>query len=82
MHRLRQAPRQQRQRRRTRLTREFRQRSTSALGQRARPTGATRQQAPLGRPGAVDEVAGVIAFLVSPEASYMTCTTLDVSGGR
>ncbi|HET7387094.1 MAG TPA: SDR family oxidoreductase [Nocardioidaceae bacterium] len=37
---------------------------------------------PLGRPGAADEVAGAIAFLVSPDASYMTGTTLDVSGGR
>ena len=36
----------------------------------------------LGRPGTVDEVAAVIAFLVSDGASYVTGTTVDVSGGR
>jgi NAD(P)-dependent dehydrogenase (short-subunit alcohol dehydrogenase family) len=37
---------------------------------------------PLGRPGTADEVAAVIAFLISDGASYVTGTTLDVSGGR
>ncbi|MGI3780895.1 MAG: SDR family oxidoreductase, partial [Janthinobacterium lividum] len=37
---------------------------------------------PLGRPGTADEVAAVVAFLVSDDASYVTGTTLDVSGGR
>ncbi|MEV5961323.1 SDR family oxidoreductase [Kribbella sp. NPDC051952] len=37
---------------------------------------------PLGRPGKADEVAEVIAFLASARASYMTGTTVDVSGGR
>lgn len=37
---------------------------------------------PLGRPGEAQEVAEVIAFLASDRASYMTGTTIDVSGGR
>lgn len=37
---------------------------------------------PLGRPGSAEEVAAVIVFLVSDAASYITGTTLDVSGGR
>ena len=37
---------------------------------------------PLGRPGGPEEVAAAIAWLMSPAASYVTGTTLDVSGGR
>ena len=37
---------------------------------------------PLGRPGKPDEVAEVIAFLASDRSSYMTGTTVDVTGGR
>jgi NAD(P)-dependent dehydrogenase (short-subunit alcohol dehydrogenase family) len=37
---------------------------------------------PMGRPGTADEVAAVIAFLASDQASYITGATLDVSGGR
>ncbi|MGW1347017.1 SDR family oxidoreductase [Kribbella sp. NPDC002412] len=37
---------------------------------------------PLGRPGKPEEVAALIAFLASDRSSYMTGTTLDVSGGR
>ena len=36
---------------------------------------------PLGRMGEADEIAGVIAFLASDEASYITGTSLPVSGG-
>lgn len=37
---------------------------------------------PLGRPGTVDEIASMIAWLCSPEASYVTGAIFDVSGGR
>jgi len=37
---------------------------------------------PLGRPGRAEEVAAAIAWLASDQASYVTGTTLDVSGGR
>jgi NAD(P)-dependent dehydrogenase (short-subunit alcohol dehydrogenase family) len=34
------------------------------------------------RAGTADEVASTIAWLCSPEASYVTAALLDVSGGR
>ena len=37
---------------------------------------------PLGRPGEPQEVANAIAWLMSDQASYVTGTTLEVSGGR
>lgn len=37
---------------------------------------------PMRRPGTAGEVAAAIGWLVSPEASYVTGTLLDVSGGR
>jgi NAD(P)-dependent dehydrogenase (short-subunit alcohol dehydrogenase family) len=36
---------------------------------------------PLGRPGKVEEIASAVLFLVAPEASYVTGTTLVVDGG-
>ena len=38
--------------------------------------------APLGRPGEAEEVARVILWLASEEASYMSGALVDVSGGR
>jgi 2-hydroxycyclohexanecarboxyl-CoA dehydrogenase len=35
---------------------------------------------PLGRTATVDEVAGVIAFLSSDDAAYLTGTTIDING--
>ena len=36
---------------------------------------------PLGRPGRPEEVAAVVAFLCSDEASYVSGTTVEVTGG-
>jgi NAD(P)-dependent dehydrogenase (short-subunit alcohol dehydrogenase family) len=37
---------------------------------------------PMGRVGSADEVAAAIVWLLSSDASFVTGTTVDVSGGR
>jgi NAD(P)-dependent dehydrogenase (short-subunit alcohol dehydrogenase family) len=37
---------------------------------------------PIGRPGRVEEVAALVHYLVSPEASFTTGQCYDISGGR
>jgi 3-oxoacyl-[acyl-carrier protein] reductase len=39
------------------------------------------KRVPLGRIGTTEEIAGVVVFLCSDRASYMTGATVDVSGG-
>jgi NAD(P)-dependent dehydrogenase (short-subunit alcohol dehydrogenase family) len=38
-------------------------------------------QIPLGRPATPEEIAGVVAFLCSDEAAYLTGAAIDVNGG-
>ena len=39
------------------------------------------ERIPLKRPGSVEDVAGVVAFLCSPDSDYITGQTLNVDGG-
>jgi NAD(P)-dependent dehydrogenase (short-subunit alcohol dehydrogenase family) len=39
-------------------------------------------QVPMQRPGTADEVAQAVVWLLSDAASYVTGTTMNVSGGR
>ena len=38
-------------------------------------------ETPVGRPGSADDIAAAVAYLVSPEASFVTGETLHVNGG-
>jgi 3-oxoacyl-[acyl-carrier protein] reductase len=40
-----------------------------------------RSEVPLGRIGTVDDIAGIVALLVSPRGRYITGTTMPVDGG-
>jgi 3-oxoacyl-[acyl-carrier protein] reductase len=44
-------------------------------------TAALTQQIPLGRLGQPEDIAHAVAFLASPQAGYITGTTLHVNGG-
>lgn len=39
------------------------------------------ERVPLGRAGEPDDIGGVVAWLFGPEASYLTATTIRVTGG-
>jgi NAD(P)-dependent dehydrogenase (short-subunit alcohol dehydrogenase family) len=45
------------------------------------PRRVPRPAIPMGRPGDAREIAAVIAFLASPDASYLTGASLVVDGG-
>ena len=36
---------------------------------------------PMGRPGSVEDVAGMVAYLAGPDAAFVTGQTLSVNGG-
>ncbi len=55
----------------TDMTRELGEQQTAAL----------MQQIPLGRLGLPEDIAAAVAFLASPQAGYITGTTLHVNGG-
>ncbi len=42
---------------------------------------AAAQAVPLGRIGTVDDCAGAVSYLVSPQAAYITGNVIDVNGG-
>lgn len=48
---------------------------------RAAAGGAYRERIPLGRHGSPEDVAGVVAFLASDDAAYITGQTVAVDGG-
>jgi 3-oxoacyl-[acyl-carrier protein] reductase len=52
---------------------------TGALGESQRE--ALLRQVPLGRLGSPEDVAYAVAFLASPQASYISGETLHVNGG-
>jgi 3-oxoacyl-[acyl-carrier protein] reductase len=52
---------------------------TRVLGEEQ--TAALLQQIPVGRLGAAADIAHAVAFLASPQAGYITGTTLHVNGG-
>lgn len=52
---------------------------TKALNEQQ--SAAILQQIPLGRLGAAEEIAAAVAFLASPQAGYITGSTLNVNGG-
>jgi NAD(P)-dependent dehydrogenase (short-subunit alcohol dehydrogenase family) len=54
----------------------------TAMGARVPETAKQRALASaLGRAGEPEEIASVVDFLVSDAASFVTCTTIEVSGG-
>ena len=59
----------------------IRQRRSPDLSAEAFFSALAEQEVPLGRFGDVTEVSGIIAFLASDRASYLTGTSIDVAGG-
>ncbi|HBT0959559.1 TPA: SDR family oxidoreductase, partial [Klebsiella pneumoniae] len=40
------------------------------------------QKIPLGRPGRLTEIADLVIWLASDKASYITGTTINITGGK
>ena len=57
--------------------------ATDMIGQDTPEERATREKTiPLGRVGEPQEIAGVVSFLMGPDASYITGQTIHVNGGQ
>jgi len=59
----------------------IRQRRSPNLSAEEFFTSMASTEVPLGRFGEVSEVSGIVAFLASDRASYLTGTSIDVAGG-
>lgn len=59
----------------------IRQRRSPELSSEEFFAGLAAEEVPLGRFGRGDEVSGIVAFLASDRASYLTGTSIDVGGG-
>jgi 3-oxoacyl-[acyl-carrier protein] reductase len=55
------------------------QRLTQEIGDERRKR--MEQRIPMGRAGSVEEVAGLVVALCTPEMGYVTGATLDINGG-
>jgi NAD(P)-dependent dehydrogenase (short-subunit alcohol dehydrogenase family) len=54
---------------------------TDMLGPYAAYRAEMEKQIPAGRFGKADDVAGAVAYLMSPAAAYVSGTTLTIDGG-
>jgi hypothetical protein len=57
------------------------ERFLAAMAARGEAGAAPPRSVPLGRHGTPEEMAATIAFLLGPEAAYITGATIDVNGG-
>jgi 3-oxoacyl-[acyl-carrier protein] reductase len=65
----------------SRIAKVFGPDGTGAIAQ-DETTARLEKEIPIGRLGEPDEVAGLVAYLVSDSGGYMTGATLHVDGGR